>query len=214
MHQHSTNHVTIYGDFACPLSFLASRWADRLVGLGVDVEWRAVRDARPAGGRSRVVGMIATDGHPTSGCEAATGWLERALALPRAPIDTSMAVAAFAGRRGADAHELRRALFDAHWQQGCRLDDPAVLAELTGGSDDARPEVARRWLRAWQGFDQPALPLVLLRTGYVHRRAAAIQALGDLAEPPGRRVHRARSRRADHPSARPLDTARPYDRGG
>ena len=104
-------------------------------------------------------------------------------AVTRHPIgDVLPSCAALAAERGARAHAVRSALFDACWESLVDIDDPKVLERVFGAApvfDEAR---ARYWQRAWQGFDQPDLPLLRLKTGYVFRGSAGTDQLADLLQ--------------------------------
>jgi len=172
------DELVVYGDFACPLSRMASQFVDALVARGTAVTWRAVRaDGRRAHG-SRIVGVACVrpgshdPRHPSSSVRAA-------VATPGTfePFDSSLAIAALAEVDGCEAHRLRTELFRAHWKDHRDLGDRRVveaLARRPVGSPGTR---VRRWQRKWEGFADPAVPLVLLRTGYVFREADAIDEL-------------------------------------
>jgi hypothetical protein len=72
---------------------------------------------------------------------------------------------------------LRAALFRAHWQDHRDLGDRRVVEELAHRPVASSGARACRWQRKWEGFADPAVPLVLLRTGYVFREAEAIDEL-------------------------------------
>jgi hypothetical protein len=105
--------LTIYGDFNCPFSALASVRADVLRTAGThEVDWRAVQHDT----------AIPIAGEPVEG-DTAAGWaaevttiLDRSehdvrlhLVVPPVRSDTKAASAAFAGA-GDDADRLRRRL--------------------------------------------------------------------------------------------------------
>ena len=177
--------VVVYGDFACPLSRMASDLADALRARGLRVEWRAVRhEGRHASG-SRFVGMACVrEGSRRRQRAPATVNGDGLVTLRTAPaFDVSLANAALASTEGDPAHALRGALFRAHWQDRRDLSDTRVVEELAGHAV-TRPSIrAQRWQRAWEGFDDPAVPLVLLHTGYVFREADAIDQLTAWSSP-------------------------------
>jgi hypothetical protein len=172
------DELVVYGDFACPLSRMASQFVDALVARGTPVAWRAVHaDGRRSRG-SRIIGVACVrpgshdPGHPISSVRAA-------VATPGAdePFDPSLAIAALAQVDGCEAHRLRAALFRAHWQDHLDLGDRQVVEALAHRPVASSGARACRWQRKWEGFADPAVPLVLLRTGYVFREADAIDEL-------------------------------------
>jgi hypothetical protein len=169
--------LIVYGDFACPLSRMASRFVDALLERGRSVRWRAVHaDGRHARG-SRIIGMTSVrpgilEPHPCSPIRAE-------LVSPHCPelFDPSLAIAALADVDGEEAHALRAALFRAHWRDHRDLGDRRVVEAIAGRAVASPVERADRWQRTWEGFAAPATPLVLLPTGYVFREADALDEL-------------------------------------
>lgn len=119
--------VTVVGDFADPLSYLASQRVEQLGSLGVcDLRWLAVQADRghPVGGRplgeaaARAARLVSLPGEhvPAGG-----------MVVP----NSRAATAAYA-ESVADGHAqaMRRALFDAVWVAGLRVDDPGVLRSV------------------------------------------------------------------------------------
>jgi hypothetical protein len=175
-------HVVVYGDFESPLSRVASERVDALAQRGVAIEWRAVQVRKSEPRHSRVVGVAAV--RPGISCarlEASTA-CRRVTAEWSPHVDMSVAVAALAAVDGEDAHTLRAALFRAHWVEHRDLSDPRVIAEIAGGPVCRWSARASSWQRAWEGFADPAVPLVQLVTGYVFRDTDAISALDHLLE--------------------------------
>jgi 2-hydroxychromene-2-carboxylate isomerase len=132
----SAMSVTVYGDFNCAYSYLASQRADSLSHSGVTVDWRAIEhDPRlPMTGRRSDDDLA--------------GWkreLEEvaALALPgeRPPAtpppaisNTSAAIAAYAEAvTDGIADALRRSLFDAIWTDDLHI----------SGADEVRRVITR-----------------------------------------------------------------------
>jgi DSBA-like thioredoxin domain len=129
--------VTIYGDFNCPYSCLASQRADLLYRAGIAaVDWRAVEHDR---------------GLPVTGSRAdgdRAGWDRElaevaSLALPSEHVpagpptlisNTQAAVAAYAEAvSDGVADELRRRLFAAIWMQGLHLSSAPEARRLVAG---------------------------------------------------------------------------------
>lgn len=201
-------HLTIYGDFNCPYSYLASTRGARLEERGlVTIEWRAVEHAP----------SIPTEGHPVRGAIAAQLAREidevadlagAALPLPiRAPRilpNTRAAALALASVDPLDAPALRRAIFTALWVEGRDIGDPAELAALTGGREVHEPTLAPRWRSMWLGIDRPVVPLLMLTTGIVLRGIDALERLEVIGAGglPERRRRLRRASRAERP-ARP-----------
>jgi hypothetical protein len=172
------DELVVYGDFACPLSRMASQFVDALVARGTPVAWNAVRaDGRGSRG-SRIVGVACVrpgshdPRHPSSSVRA-----ELDGASTTETFDPSLAIAALAQADGCEAHRLRAALFHAHWHDHRDLGDRRVVEELAHRPVAPHGARASRWQREGEGVGDPAVPLVLLRTGYVFREADAIDEL-------------------------------------
>ncbi len=196
--------VVVYGDFACPLSRMASDLADALLERGFGIEWRAVRHDGRHASRSRFVGIacVREGSRRTRHTHAAVN-RDGLVALRTAPaVDVSLANAALASSEGDPAHALRRALFRAHWQDRCDLSDSRVVEDLTGHAVPRLSIRAQGWQRAWEGFDDPAVPLVLLPTGYVFREADALDELTALVEADSSPGRDAGQRHHDHSRSR------------
>lgn len=136
--------ITVVGDFADPLSFLASQRVEQLASLGlVDVRWVAVEAdrGRPLAGR------------PLSAEDAARA---AELSLPGETLPgAGQQVASSRAATSAYAESLsdgvpdamRRALFDALWVRHLRVDDPEVIRGLVFDVLNPSPpvhDVARR----------------------------------------------------------------------
>ncbi len=126
--------ITIYGDFTCPFSYLASRRVDLLTSHGVDVEWRAVEHAP----RTPLTGLQLSEEQAQQMKEE---WQSvESLLLPgetlpgRAPAmlaSTQAAVAAYAEAVGAGVSGIvRDLLFTAYWVDGKDIGHPEVLRTL------------------------------------------------------------------------------------
>lgn len=175
--------LTIYGDFNCPYSCLASLRADRLLETGgADIDWRAVQHDPTIGASGQTVtGELATD-------------IERELAQIRGLLvadehlvlrpparrpNTALVSRAFAGMTGDDAHRFRNRLFTALWCDGHDLGDPGAIHRLTGGHDPD-PARAARWQQEWSSLEQPVTPTLVLPDGYISRGLGALARLADL----------------------------------
>jgi len=158
--------VIVYGDFNCPLSYLASQRADAVTRAGqAEVEWRAVeRDPR-----------LALTGTPSS---AGAGRWQRELAVAAALVgpgervpdaapamisNTGAAVAAYAEAvSDGVADELRRSLFAGIWVSQRHLSSPAEVRQLVRAlMYPAEGPGSRRGCLGTPGLPSP-----------VHRRAA------------------------------------------
>lgn len=174
--------LTIYGDFNCPFSALASVRADALIVRGgYQIDWRAIQHDTtiPAAGEP-------VDDEAAAGlaAEIATildlaGSDRRVhLAVPPVRSNTALASAALAAA-GADAHRLRRRLFAAVWAEGRNLGDPAELRRLDTDRRDLA--VARRWQDEFDALPRPITPTLVLPDGYVSRGLGALARLAELA---------------------------------
>lgn len=173
-----------YGDFNCPFSALASARLGELERRGVaSGEWRAVEhDTRipPAG--LDVSGDLA--GMLTSELDRirdllAPGEPDR-LRLPVRQVSTALATRRYAGTPAGSRPAVRQGVFDAHWQRGGGIDDPAALDGLGAGRAD--PDLAGQWRAAWQAATEPIVPVLVLADGYVSRGLGALARLAKLLE--------------------------------
>lgn len=174
--------LTIYGDFNCPFSALASARADALMAGGDhQIEWRAVQHDMtiPAAGEpldsetgtvlvEEIAAILKLNGHD----------LRLHLAVPPVRSNTALASAALAAA-GDDANRLRRRLFAAVWVEGRNVGDPVELRRLdTKSRDDA---IARRWQDEYDALPRPMTPILVLPDGYVSRGLGVLARLADLA---------------------------------
>jgi predicted DsbA family dithiol-disulfide isomerase len=174
--------LTIYGDFNCPFSALASARVDVLqAGAAYAIDWRAIQHDTviPAVGET-VEGDVAT----ALAVEVATirdlseQDVRLHLVVPPVRSNTAAASAAFAAALD-DADRLRRRLFAAVWAEGRNIGDPAELDRLDAvGRDDA---IARRWQHEFETLPRPITPTVVLPDGYISRGLGALARLADLA---------------------------------
>jgi predicted DsbA family dithiol-disulfide isomerase len=174
--------LTIYGDFNCPFSALASARADVLIAADVcAIDWRAIQhDSQlPAAGQP-VEGEIAAalEAEVATIVELSARDLRLQLLVPPVRSNTAIASAAFAAA-GDEAHRLRGRLFAAVWAEGRNLSNPAELRRLHADSRDAA--VASRWQHEFDARPQPITPTMVLPDGYVSRGLGALTRLADLA---------------------------------
>src|SRR5688572_27898256 len=162
--------LTIYGDFNCPFSALASARADMLLAAGVDeIDWRAIQHdpSIPAAGEAvdcDTAAMLATE--VATILELSRDDVRLRLAVPPVRPNTAAPSAAFAAA-GDGADELRRRLFAAVWIEGSNVGLPAELVRLgAAGHDDA---VARRWQEEFDALPRPVTPTLVLPDGTVSR---------------------------------------------
>ena len=174
--------LTIYGDFNCPFSALASVRADVLLARGGhEVDWRAIQHdtSIPAGGEP-VEGELAT------ALASEIGTIDKLsqhdvrlhLIVPPVRSNTAMASAAFAAA-GDDADRVRRRLFAAVWAEGRNLGRPAELQRL--GAERRDVMTAGRWQEQFDALPPPITPTLVLPDGYVSRGLGALARLVDLA---------------------------------
>jgi 2-hydroxychromene-2-carboxylate isomerase len=173
--------LTIYGDFNCPFSALASVRADVLLAADAcEIDWRAVQHdtAIPIAGE-------AVEGDTAAGLadEVATiadlsdQDVRLQLVVPAVRSNTAAACAALAAA-GDDADRLRARLFAAVWAEGRNVSDPAEVDRLGGvGRDDV---TARRWQDEFEACAQPITPTLVLPDGYISRGLGALARLAEL----------------------------------
>lgn len=126
--------ITIYGDFNCPFSYLASLRADTFLAAGVKIDWRAVEHARDL----PVVGRPLDEAAQHELAEelgSVRGLLRAdekfAAAAPRMLPNTAAANAGYAEAVGTGVGtEVRRLLFDAYWLRGVDIGSVEVLRSL------------------------------------------------------------------------------------
>ena len=174
--------LTIYGDFNCPFSALASARADVLLAADAyAIDWRAIQHDKviPATGET-VEGDIAA----ALAVEVATirelseHDVRLHLVVPPVRSNTAASSAAFAAAHD-DVDRLRRRLFAAVWAEGLNIGDPAELDRLDAvGRDDA---IANRWQHEFEALPRPMTPTLVLPDGYVSRGLGALARLADLA---------------------------------
>jgi 2-hydroxychromene-2-carboxylate isomerase len=174
--------LTIYGDFNCPFSALASVRADVLrAGDAYEIDWRAIQHdtAIPAAGE-------AVEGDTAAGLadEVATiadlsgHDVRLQLMVPPVRSNTAAACAAFAAA-GDAADRFRRRLFAAVWAEGRNLGDPSELDRLGAVGRDYI--TARRWQDEFAALPRPITPTLVLQDGYISRGLGALARLAELA---------------------------------
>jgi hypothetical protein len=187
--RNTPRQVVIYGDFACPWSYLASRRADALEAGDISVDWRAVEGCRHAWEAQAASGP--GESFPAS--------------LGRYTPFTAAAVSAFAeGCVAERSTVMRRLLFNALWVHGVDLNNASALRRLTAPvlMDSASPSAVVRewgmvpdvtggpvstaawslrqeWASTWQNIDSPRTPWLLV-DGRSTFGSAAVAWLGTL----------------------------------
>lgn len=173
--------LTIYGDFNCPFSALASARAEVLLAADVhEIDWRAVQHdtAIPAAGEA-VEGDTAAElaAEVATIVDLSEHDVRLHLTVPPVRSNTAEASAAFAATSdGAD--RLRRRLFAAVWEEGRNLGDPAELDRFDAvGGDDA---IAGRWQDEFEALPRPSTPTLVLPDGHISRGLGALARLAEL----------------------------------
>ena len=172
--------LTIYGDFNCPFSALASARADVLATRAYAIDWRAIQHdtAIPAVGEPVTDDVAATLALEVSTvCDLSEPDLQLHRAVPPIRSNTAAACAAFAA--SDDPNGLRKRLFDAVWREGRNLGAPAQLDRLGAAARDTA--VAARWQRDFEALPRPVTPTLVLPDGYVSRGLGALARLADFA---------------------------------
>ena len=173
--------LTIYGDFNCPFSALASVRADVLGAAGADeIDWRAVQHdtAIPTAGEA-----VAGDTAAGLADEVATiadlsdHDVRLHLVVPPVRSNTAAACAAFAAA-GEEADRLRRRLFTAVWAEGRNLGNPVDLDRLGAVARD--DITARRWQDEFQALPRPITPTLVLPDGYISHGLGALARVAEL----------------------------------
>jgi 2-hydroxychromene-2-carboxylate isomerase len=173
--------LTIYGDFNCPFSALASVRADVLLAVDAyEIDWRAVQHdtAIPIAGEA-VEGDIAAGlaDEVATIADLSDQDVRLHLVVPPVRSNTAAACSALAAA-GDDADRLRSQLFAAVWAEGRNVSDRAEVDRLGGvGRDDV---TARQWQDEFEARAQPITPTLVLPDGYVSRGLGALARLAEL----------------------------------
>jgi len=177
------DRLTIYGDFNCPFSALASARADVLLRAGAhEIDWRAIQHdtAIPATGepvtgdtQSSLAGEVATI------LELSERDVHLHLTVPPVRSNTALSCAAFAAAVD-EPDRLRERFFAAVWTEGRNLGDPGELEQLGAVSRNATG--ARIWQHEFEALPRPITPTVILPDGYVSRGLGALVRLAELGD--------------------------------
>jgi 2-hydroxychromene-2-carboxylate isomerase len=175
--------LTLYGDFNCPYSALASGRADLLVEAAHhEIDWRAIEhDPQIPTVGEPVVGAAASalDREIAEVLELSSYDLRLQLVVPPVRANTAEACAAFAAA-GSDAHSLRRRLFAAVWKDGVNIGDPAELDRIAGRR--LRDQgLADQWQERYRALPRPLTPTLVFPDGRVSRGLGALAQLAALA---------------------------------
>jgi 2-hydroxychromene-2-carboxylate isomerase len=181
--------VIIYGDFNCPYSYLASQRADRLGGMGIDVDWRAVEHDRhlPVTGARSASDPVAWARSLAEVTSLAFPGEDAPATPPALITNTQAAVAAYAEAvSDGVASELRRRLFAAIWARGLHLSSVYEVRHLVVAVMWPQEEIASR-------LASPEIPSLLIRDpdlARIMRRSGGTIALdgGPLTASGSRRV--------------------------
>lgn len=176
--------LTIYGDFNCPYSYLASVRGDALAAAGIaEIEWRPVEHDADIVTPTRALsaddeamldreiteirGLLGTDEH---------------LNLQRPPLlpNSAAAIQRFASAAPSEADEVRRRLFNALWADGRDIADKGVLDALVG-KHRTGGERAEQWQDEWMAFDKRLVPMLVLDDGTLSRGLGALKRLAEFA---------------------------------
>ncbi|MEO7429559.1 MAG: DsbA family protein [Acidimicrobiales bacterium] len=174
--------LTIYGDFNCPFSALASVRADVLLAAGThEIDWRAIQHDTtiPASGEpvdAEIAAALAAE--IATILELSEHDLRLRLVVPPVLSNTALASAAFAAA-GDQADRLRGRIFAAVWAEGRNLANPIELRRLDANGRDVA--TARRWQAEFGALPRPITPTLVLPDGYVSRGLGAVARLADLA---------------------------------
>lgn len=179
--------LVLYGDFNCPYSYLASVRADVLAAAGVaTIDWRAVEHdpeitVPTAPPDDDLALMLQREVDEVRGLLREGERLT--IRVPPFQPNTAAACSLLAAATGADAHLLRRRIFEALWAHRVDIGTPELLADVT---DHASPSAdgearVRRWRQEWHAVERPVVPMLVLPDGYLSRGLGALARLADLA---------------------------------
>jgi hypothetical protein len=174
--------LTIYGDFNCPFSALASARADTLLALGHKIDWRAVQHDPTIPSDGEVIeGAAVADlvGEVEEVRQLGGSDVDFCLVVPSVRPNTAAACAAFA-TAGENADLMRRRLFAAVWVEGINVGDRAELDRLGVARTDEI--LAGRWQHEFDALPAPITPTLVLPDGYVSRGLGALTRLAAFVE--------------------------------
>lgn len=173
--------LTVYGDFNCPYSALASCRVDELLRRGLaEVEWRAVEHEPELPDEG-----VQTDDERRKKLEdelVEIRGLRRpdegfAPQIPEVYPNTRQASCVHSTYQDEAAHYYRREAFEAVWKRGRNISDPAVLGEAGVGQ---REPLSDGWQREWEDIERKAVPLIVSEDGSIARGTEALALLSDL----------------------------------
>ena len=173
--------LTIYGDFNCPFSALASDRADVLLARRFEIDWRAVQhDVEIAAGGEIVDGDFAVElaAEVASVMELGEHDVGFRLVTPPVRSNTAAACATFAATRD-DRDGLRRRLFAAVWSEGRNVGERSQLKRLGASAHDT--VTARDWQTEFDALPRPVVPTLVLPDGYVSRGLGALARLAEMS---------------------------------
>jgi predicted DsbA family dithiol-disulfide isomerase len=181
----AVRRLVIYGDFACPHSYLASLRSQRLVESGrAEVEWRAVTADlwSPRSGRATAGTLASKIGTQIEEIRRLAGADESLVVkVPTFLPDTTPAVLALASAEPPDAPRLRQALFLTLWRDSRDIANPLELHRLGARLTTTAQERVDHWDRTWRSIDQPTVPMMMLQTGWVLRGVDVLHRLRSIA---------------------------------
>jgi 2-hydroxychromene-2-carboxylate isomerase len=205
--------LVIYGDFSCPMCYLASQGVDALTNAGVAVQWRAVehRPDLPVGGLRHGLDTGSAAERSLGDARALLRPGDQLPATVPALVPKTMAaVSAYAEACGAEVEdEIRRLLFSAYWEGGVDIGSPTVLHTLLAGafmrgratSDPIRRfgygvavtggpitsqawRLIRGWRQEWQALGAPELPSLWDGTRVISGKRAVRQLAVEVSQAP------------------------------
>lgn len=163
--------LTVYADFNCPYSALASYRVDRLLASGAaTVDWYAVQHdiSMPAGGVRMVGDARAELEHEIEEVRSLLRSTEGfGIEAPVVRPNTATACRVFAADPSA---EMRRRSFAWAWGTGTIPEGPQDAGTAAG------------WQRAWDAFEKKMVPMLILPDGYRSRGLGALKRLADMVD--------------------------------
>jgi len=187
--------LTVYGDFNCPYSYLASQRVDTLAERRLAVvQWRAVEHDRslPGSGVPTEPELPRWRQELDDVAHLALAGEHPAAAAPPMTSNTEAAVTAYAGALGTGLERaVRVRLFDAIWVEHRNLSEAAevmrVLADVAGpmtweghGPSPAGHELVGEWRAQWLTLSHGVVPTMLDADGTGYPGIAALTRLAEL----------------------------------